>query len=137
MIVDDNYDMLELLQRNLKAQNFHTYKASSVMEAIDILKVVAIDLLITDLQMPGLNGIELIKFAEEHFPEIPKLVITGFPSVDTAVNAVKSGALDYLVKPFTSEELKKAVQNSFEGKIGSKKKSSPTLPDSDKKINRL
>lgn len=134
LIVDDNYDMLELLQRNLKAQNFHTYKASSVMEAIDILKVVAIDLLITDLQMPGLNGIELIKFAEEHFPEIPKLVITGFPSVDTAVNAVKSGALDYLVKPFTSEELKKAVQNSFEGKIGSKKKSSPTLPDSDKKI---
>ncbi|WP_308131730.1 response regulator, partial [uncultured Flavobacterium sp.] len=66
LIVDDNYDMLELLQRNLKAQNFHTYKASSVMEAIDILKVVAIDLLITDLQMPGLNGIELIKFAEEH-----------------------------------------------------------------------
>ncbi|MEZ0006488.1 two-component system response regulator HydG [Flavobacterium sp. 28YEA47A] len=134
LIVDDNYDMLELLQRNLKAQNFHTYKASSVMEAIEILKVVAIDLLITDLQMPGLNGIELIKFAEEHFPEIPKLVITGFPSVDTAVNAVKSGALDYLVKPFTSEELKKAVQNSFEGKIGTKKKSAPALLDSDKKI---
>lgn len=134
LIVDDNYDMLELLQRNLKAQNFHTYKASSVMEAIDILKAVTIDLLITDLQMPGLNGIELIKFAEEHFPEIPKLVITGFPSVDTAVNAVKSGALDYLVKPFTSEELKKAVQNSFQGKISSKKKNHPIASDSDTKI---
>jgi two-component system response regulator HydG len=135
LIVDDNYDMLELLQRNLKAQNFHAYKASSVLEAIDILKVASIDLLITDLQMPGLNGIELIKFAEEHFPEIPKLVITGFPSVDTAVNAVKSGALDYLVKPFTSEELKKAIQNSFNGKINLKKKSNSAISKSDNKIN--
>lgn len=135
LIVDDNYDMLELLQRNLKAQNFHTYKASSVLEAIDILKATSIDLLITDLQMPGLNGIELIKFAEEHFPEIPKLVITGFPSVDTAVNAVKSGALDYLVKPFTSEELKKAIQNSFNGKVPSKKKPNSIDSNSDKKTN--
>lgn len=111
LIVDDNYDMLELLHRNLKAQNFHTYKASSVTEAIDILKYSTIDLLITDLQMPGINGIELIKYVEEHFPTIPKLVITGFPSVNSAVEAVKSGALDYLAKPFTNEELKKAVQN--------------------------
>lgn len=116
LIVDDNYDMLELLHRNLKAQNFHTYKASSVTEAIDILKYSTIDLLITDLQMPGINGIELIKYVEEHFPSIPKLVITGFPSVDSAVEAVKSGALDYLAKPFTNEELKKAVQNLVDSK---------------------
>jgi two-component system response regulator HydG len=111
LIVDDNYDMLELLQRNLKALNFHTYKASSVTEAIDILKYSSIDLLITDLQMPGINGIELIKYVQEHFPMIPKLVITGFPSVDSAVDAVKSGAVDYLAKPFTNEELKKSVKN--------------------------
>lgn len=111
LIVDDNYDMLELLQRNLKALNFHTYKASSVTEAIDILKYSAIDLLITDIQMPGINGIELIKYVQEHFPTIPKLVITGFPSVDSAIDAVKSGALDYLAKPFTNEELKKSVKN--------------------------
>lgn len=111
LIVDDNYDMLELLQRNLKSFNFHAYKASSVTEAIEVLRSTSIDLLITDLQMPEINGIELIKYASEHFPSIPKLVITGFPSVDTAINAVKSGALDYLIKPFTSEELKKAIQN--------------------------
>ena len=119
LIVDDNYDMLELLHRNLKAQNFHTYKASSVTEAIDILKYSSIDLLITDLQMPGINGIELIKYVQEHFPEIPKLVITGFPSVDSAVAAVKSGALDYLAKPFTNEELKKSVQNLIDIKAKS------------------
>ncbi|SDX69092.1 sigma-54-dependent transcriptional regulator [Flavobacterium degerlachei] len=111
LIVDDNYDMLELLQRNLKILNFHTYKASSVTEAIDILKYSSIDLLITDIQMPGINGIELIKYVQEHFPTIPKLVITGFPSVDNAIDAVKSGASDYLAKPFTNEELKKSVIN--------------------------
>ena len=111
LIVDDNYDMLELLQRHLKSFNFHTYKASSVVEAIEVLKTTPINLLITDLQMPEINGIELIKYTSEHYPFIPKLVITGFPSVDTAINAVKSGALDYLIKPFTSEELKKAIQN--------------------------
>jgi two-component system response regulator HydG len=119
LIVDDNYDMLELLHRNLKAQSFHTYKASSVTEAIDILKYSSIDLLITDLQMPGINGIELIKYVQEHFPEIPKLVITGFPSVDSAVAAVKSGALDYLAKPFTNEELKKSIQNLIDIKAKS------------------
>ena len=114
LIVDDNYDMIEVLQRNLTAQNFHTYKATSVVEAMNILKFSPVDLLITDLQMPGINGMELVKYVDEHFPGIPKLVITGFPSVDGAVEAVKSGALDYLVKPFTMEELKKAVEKSFQ-----------------------
>jgi two-component system response regulator HydG len=126
LIVDDNYDMLEVLHRNLKALNFHTYKASSVVEAIDILKYSPIDLLITDLQMPGINGMELIKYVDEHFPAIPKLVITGFPSVDSALDAVKSGALDYLVKPFRNEELKKAVQSSLNSSIISNQNSTLT-----------
>ncbi len=84
LIVDDDYDMLEVLHRNLKAAHFHTYKATSVLEAIDILNFSSIDLLITDLQMPGMNGMELVKYTEDHFPGIPKLVITGYPSVDGA-----------------------------------------------------
>jgi two-component system response regulator HydG len=113
LIVDDNYDMLDLIQRHLKILNYNVYKASSVDEALDILKHTAIDLLITDLNMPEVNGIELIKYADEHFPLMPKLVITGLPSIDNAVTAIKSGALDYLIKPFTKEELQKALQNSF------------------------
>lgn len=113
LIVDDNYDMLELLHRNLKALQFHTYKASSVTEAVEILKDSTPDLIITDLQMPGINGIELIRYAKEHFPEVPTLVITGFPSVGTAVDAVKSGAFDYLTKPFTAEELRVAVAQAL------------------------
>ena len=113
LIVDDDYDMLELLQRHLKDLNFHSFKASSAIEAINILKYNSIDLLITDLQMPGIGGMELIKYADDHFPKLPKLVITGFPSIDGALKAIKSGALDYLVKPFTAEELKNSVEKSL------------------------
>ncbi len=116
LIVDDDYDMLELLHRNLKSLNFHTYRASSVNEALEILKTSTIDLLITDLQMPGINGIELIKYANDHFPDVPKLVITGYPSIDSAVASVKSGAVEYLVKPFTSDELRSSVDNAIGNK---------------------
>ena len=119
LIVDDNYDMLEVLQRNLKALDYNVYKASSVQEALDILKLSAIDLLITDIQMPEVNGIELLKYANEHYPFLPKLVITGFPSVNSAVDAIQSGATDYLVKPFTSKELKNLVQKSLKNKKAS------------------
>ncbi|KAF2515579.1 sigma-54-dependent transcriptional regulator [Flavobacterium foetidum] len=114
LIVDDNYDMLALLQRHLKNFNYHTYKASSVHEALEVLKFTPIDLLITDLNMPEINGIELLRYAEEHYPTMPKLVISGMPSIDNAVNAIKSGALDYLTKPFTSSELYNAIQTSLE-----------------------
>lgn len=113
LVVDDDFDMLEVLQRNLKAEHFHVYKASTVREALDILQNSKIELIITDLQMPGLNGMELIKYAQDHYPDLPKLVITGFPSIDGAIEAVQSGALDYLSKPFTQKELSNAVKISL------------------------
>ena len=129
LIVDDDYDMLELVQRQLQEQNFHSYKAASVVEAIDILKFNAVDLLITDLQMPGIGGMELIKYVEEHFPKVPKLVITGYPSIDGALNAMKSGALDYIVKPFTAEELQHSVEKSLPKRT---QKSEIKTPSTDK-----
>ncbi|WP_020530377.1 sigma-54-dependent transcriptional regulator [Flexithrix dorotheae] len=110
LIVDDSYDMLEVIQRQLTSLNYDTFQASTVQDAIDILKHSDVDLLITDLQMPVTNGMELVKYSATNFPGIPILVITGYPSVSGAVEAMKSGALEYLVKPFTAEELKKAVK---------------------------
>lgn len=115
LVVDDNQDILNLLQRHIKTFNHHTYKASSVHEAISILKDFEINLLITDLNMPETDGTELLKYCNEHYPSMPKLVITGFPSIDNAVISIKSGALEYLAKPFTKDELLKALQLSFEG----------------------
>lgn len=111
LIVDDNYDMLEVLHRNLKAMNFHAFKASTVTEALNILLYTPIDLIITDLQMPGGSGLELLDYVNKNNPGLPSLIITGFPSIESAMQASRLGAQDYLTKPFTNQELKKAVSN--------------------------
>lgn len=113
LIVDDSIEMLEVLRRHLQSMNFTTFQCTNVNDAIGILNQTTIDLLITDLQMPGINGMELVKYTSEHFPSIPKLVITGHPSVSNAVEAVRSGAIDYLVKPFTKEELISRIELSL------------------------
>lgn len=113
LIVDDDLTILELLQRHLQSWNYHTYKAVSVKEAVQILRDTTIDLLITDLKMPEIDGFELIKFVSEHYPKLPKLIVTGYPSVQDSLAAIKSGVVDYLTKPFTKEELKKAIDKSL------------------------
>ena len=125
LLVDDDIDILELLQRHLQSMDYHTYKAVSVKEALHILKDTYIDLLITDIQMPEVDGLQLVKFADENYPEIPKLVITGYPSVDGALAVIKSGAIDYLTKTFTQEELKTAVLKSFKSGIKRKRNQLP------------
>lgn len=120
LIVDDDVNILELLQRHLHAWNYHTYKAISVKEAVSILKDTQIDLLITDLKMPEIDGFELIKFVTEHYPNLPKLVVTGYPSVQDSLTAIKAGVVDYLTKPFTKNELETAVTTSLNNKIISK-----------------
>jgi len=121
LIVDDDINILELLQRHLQSWNYHTYKAISVKEAVNILKDTHIDLLITDLKMPKIDGFELIKFVSEHYPKLPKLVVTGFPSVQDSLVAIKSGVVDYLTKPFTKNELKSAIDASFKNSVSKNK----------------
>lgn len=118
LLVDDSQDMLEVLRRQLNALHYNTFQSTSVTDAIDLLQHARIDLLITDMRMPGLDGMHLVKYAKAHFPDLPVLVITGFPSVSGAVEAVKSGALDYLSKPFTAKELQQAVQQVFRQQAG-------------------
>ncbi|QIE59280.1 sigma-54-dependent Fis family transcriptional regulator [Rasiella rasia] len=113
LIVDDDIHILELLQRHLQSWSYHSYKAVSVKEAVQILRDTNIDLLITDLKMPEIDGTELIKFVSEHYPTLPKLIITGYPSVQDSLAAIKSGVVDYLTKPFTKEELRSAIDKSI------------------------
>ncbi|MCR9228537.1 MAG: sigma-54 dependent transcriptional regulator [Flavobacteriaceae bacterium] len=113
LLVDDDIDILELLQRHLKSMDYHTYKAVSVKEALYILKDTEIDLLVTDINMPDIDGLELVKYVAEHFPNMPKLVVTGFPSVEDASSVIKHGATDYLTKPFTKAELELAVKKAL------------------------
>ncbi len=130
LIVDDDINILELLQRHLQSWNYHTYKAVSVKEAVTILRDTKIDLLITDLKMPEIDGFELIKFVSEHYPKLPKLVVTGYPSVQDSLASIKSGVVDYLTKPFTKEELKAGIDKSI---LPSKGKSQKTaIPSKDR-----
>jgi len=134
LIVDDDIGILELIQRHLHAMDYHTFKAVSVKEAVTILRDTEIDLLITDLKMPEVDGFELIQFVSEHYPTIPKLVVTGYPSIQDALSAIKSGVVDYLVKPFTKAELKQAVQKSLSASSTKKPTVSTTSP---KKYNEI
>jgi len=109
LVVDDSPESVELIKRNLLMKGFHIYTADNVQSAIKLLGSLSIDLLITDLKMPGGNGIELVRHASENYKGVGVLVVTGFPSIQGAIDSIKIGAEEYLVKSFTDEELFAAV----------------------------
>ncbi len=110
LVVDDAADTLELLQRNLESQGYQVFTAPDANEAIKILETTAVDLVITDFKMPGASGIDLIRHIRENFRNIEVMMITGYPTIESAVKAVKAGAEEYLTKPFTDTELLSAVK---------------------------
>lgn len=128
LVVDDSPDTLELINRNLTSQGYQVYTSSGVSEAIKILDSESVDLVITDLKMPGISGLDLVKHVRENFKSTEVMMITGYASVNGAVEAVKSGADEYLAKPFTDEELFSAVKRSLDKVAIRKPTSSDTKP---------
>jgi len=114
LVVDDAPSTLEILGRNLTAQGYRVLTAPGVAEAIRIAETTPIDLVITDLKMPRVSGLDLVRHVRENLKDTEVIVITGFPSVEGAVKAVKTGAEEYLAKPFTDEELLRAVRLALE-----------------------
>src|SRR5512137_2969196 len=92
LAVDDAPTTLEVLERNLTTQGYRVFTAQSVSEAITVLKTTPVDLVITDLKMPGVSGLDLIRHVRENFKETEVIMITGYPTVEGAVKAVKTGA---------------------------------------------
>lgn len=114
LTVDDVPATLELLERNLTAAGYIVFAAPNVPEAIRVLDTNQIDLVITDLKMPGMSGVHLVRHIRENFSDMEVMIITGYPSVKGAVEAIKTGAEEYLVKPFTDKELLTAVDRILE-----------------------
>jgi two-component system, NtrC family, response regulator HydG len=110
LVVDDSPETVELIKRNLEAIGFQIYSANNVQSALKLLEALNISLVITDLKMPGENGMELVRHITENCKGVGTLVITGFPSIQGAIESIKIGAEEYLVKPFTDEELFKSVE---------------------------
>ena len=109
LVVDDSRDLLELLRRQLKEQGWNPFVSDNVMDAIDILENTKVDLLITDINMPEISGEQLIRYVSERIPNLPTIVMTGFPDVNSAINVMKLGALEYLIKPFSEKDLVNAI----------------------------
>ncbi len=114
LVVDDAPDTLEVLSRNLISKGYKVFTSPGVPEAIKVLEGTHIDLVITDLKMPGISGLDLIKHVRENLKGTEVMMITGYASIDGAVKAVKTGAEEYLAKPFTDEELFSAVKRALD-----------------------
>ncbi len=113
LVVDDVPDTVELIRRNLELAHYAVMTASSVAEARTILERQRFDLVITDYHMPFASGIELIRLVREAYPDTALIMITGYASVEGAVEAIKAGAEEYLAKPFTDEELLTTVERTI------------------------
>jgi len=109
LVVDDSEATREVLQRNLTAAGYKVLTAPSVAEALKVLDGTSVDLVVTDLKMPGVNGMDLVRHVRENLRDTEVMMITGYATVEGAVQAVKTGAEEYLAKPFTDEELMAAV----------------------------
>ncbi len=113
LIVDDQESIGVLLSTFLKKHGYQPYYSSCPKEALNLLDKESFALAFIDIKMPGMDGLTLLDKVKEKRPEMPVIIITAYPSIDTAVKAMHGEAYDYVVKPFNLEELKQLVQKAL------------------------
>jgi two-component system response regulator HydG len=113
VIVDDEPDMVENCARILRRAGHRCLTATDPHRALALVESDAPDLLLSDLKMPGMDGIELLRRAHDVDPSLPVIMITAFASIESAVAAVKEGAFDYLPKTFTVDQLQVSVERAL------------------------
>lgn len=116
LIVDDDRSMREFLEILLEREGYEVVTAANGKTAIDLCKKQKFDLLITDLRMPGMSGLDVLKGIKEISPETMVILLTAFASGETAIEAMQEGAHDYLEKNFDVEDLKSAVRDALSKK---------------------
>ena len=114
LVVDDDPDVLSMLERLLKKLEYNPLVAQNGEEAVRIIDTYKIDVVVSDLVMPEMDGMELLKRVKTRKGDIPFLMITGHPTIETAVEAIKKGAYDYLTKPFQVEEVQIKIDRALE-----------------------
>jgi DNA-binding NtrC family response regulator len=116
LVVDDEMIVCESCQRILEEEGYEVEIALSGKEAFEKMKAHPFDIVITDLKMPGIGGMEILKTFRKEYPDSIIIMITGFSTVETAVEAMKLGAFDYIPKPFTPDEVSIVVKKAIEKK---------------------
>jgi len=114
LVVDDELIVCESCQRILDEEGYEVEVALSGQEAFEKMKESLFDIVITDLKMPTIDGIDVLKYIRKEFPDTIVIMITGFSTVETAVEAMKLGAFDYIPKPFTPDEVSVVVKKALE-----------------------
>jgi two-component system response regulator HydG len=114
LIADDDPGLRESLERTLTREGFRVILASDGRGALERLQGGGIDLVVTDLKMPGLTGIEVLRAAKAIAPDVDVILLTAFGTVEEAVKAMKDGAYDFLTKPFRREQLLKLISKALE-----------------------
>jgi DNA-binding NtrC family response regulator len=110
LVVDDDPHILELLEARLSAADYRVITAREAQEALQRLEADGVDLLITDIRMPGMGGMELLREARRHSPDLPVILLTAYGTIPDAVRAIKEGAVEYLTKPFDGKALLQKVE---------------------------
>jgi DNA-binding NtrC family response regulator len=113
LIVEDDDLMRELMTKILAGEHYHIFQASSGEEALKLLQEQTIDLMLTDLRLTGMNGLQLLTEVRSFDQEIVVIVMTAYASVETAVEAMRKGAYDYLTKPFINDEIRVMLRRAL------------------------
>ena len=114
LVVDDDPSLRRVLQVQLEHEGYEVVMAASAQQTLSVLQLRPFDLLITDLKMPGMSGLDLLKHARSQYPQTIIIMLTAFGTVDSAVEAMKAGAYDYLTKPVHPDEMSVVVHRALE-----------------------
>lgn len=109
LVVDDELLLRDVLFDYLNRQGFEVYLASDAEKAMEIVQNITPDLALIDVKMPKTSGIELTKMLKEIHPKLSIIIMTGYPSLETAISAIQNGASEYIVKPFRLDELNRTI----------------------------
>jgi two-component system, NtrC family, response regulator AtoC len=113
LIADDDEISGQLFVEVLEGEGYDVQRVQSGDKALSVLQDEPPDLLIVDVRMPGISGLEVTRIAHRDYPEVPIVVMTAFGSIETAIDAIREGAFDFISKPMNLEELKKTVRRAL------------------------
>ena len=117
LVADDDEIARDVIRSLLSKEEYPVVTAKDGLEAIRVLRLEGINLVITDLRMPGADGIEVLKYAVRKNPDIAVVIITAYGTLDTAIEAIKEGAYDYMTKPYKVQEILALAEKAFKREL--------------------
>ena len=114
LVVDDEQSMAQFLAIVLRKEGYQVSTVQNGRDALDKVKAEAFDVVITDVRMPGMDGIQLLQGIKKHDPGLPVVIMTAYASQQSAIDAVNLGAFQYLIKNAKNDEIKLIVRNALE-----------------------